>query len=99
MAPVEVPTGADLAAYMGRSDPGDFDDQVAAAMDYVSAVCVVDPFTTAHHEAVLSTAAAQVEARGYRGGVQMTDFGPAYARRKTTAMERLMVTHGVGGFA
>jgi hypothetical protein len=41
----------------------------------------------------------QVESRGYRGGVQMTDFGPVYARRKTTALERLEAVAGLGGFA
>ena len=94
-----LPTGADLSTYMGRSDPGDFDEQVAGALDYVGARTPLDPFTELHKEAVLAQAALQVEARGYRGGVQMTDFGPVYARRVSTALERLRHVHDLGGFA
>ena len=59
----------------------------------------MDPFTDNHREAVLAQAALQVESRGYRGGVQMTDFGPVYARRRTAAMEQLEAIDGVGRFA
>ena len=94
-----LPTGADLAAYMARSDPGDFDEQVAAALDYVAARTPLDPFTALHKEAVLAQAALQVESRGSRGGVQLTDFGPVYARRVSTALERLRHTSDLGGFS
>lgn len=99
MPPVTIPTGSDLATYMARSDPGDFDGQVQAAFDYIAAQASMDPFTDLHREAVLAQAALQVESRGYRGGVQMTDYGPVYARRRTTALDRLLALEGLGGFA
>ncbi len=99
MAVVAVPTGSDLATYMGRSDPGDYDAQVAGAMSYVSGFADMAVFTELHNEAVLAQAALQVEARGHRGGVEMTDFGPVYARRRTTALDRLVAVHGAGPFA
>ncbi len=99
MSIVDVPTGADLATYMGRSDPGDFDDLVDQALAYVNAHVGTQTFTSTHREAVLSKAANTYSARGMRGGVEMTDFGPVYARRHTMAMDDLKSIAGTGGFA
>jgi len=96
---VAVPTGADLAAYMARSDPGDFDLYVAAALDNVTArVHEVDPFTEQHRLAVLATAAGLVLAR-HNNGVDLTEMGPVYARRRAYALDQLLTTHAAGGFA
>jgi hypothetical protein len=99
VAVVPIPDGADLAARLGRDEETDYDQIVAAAYAYVAALCVVDPFEELHAEAVLAQAQLAVEARGYRQGVTMTDFGPIFARRHSVPLERLMATHGRGAFA
>lgn len=95
----ELPTGADLAAYMARSDPGYFDELVAQWVEHLTDICVTTPWTYAHTRAVLAQAAADVESVGYTGGVIMSDFGPVYARRKTHQLETLLTRKAVGGFA
>lgn len=92
------PTGADLATYMARSDPGDFGEYVQASSDYVSGLAVMDPYTEAHRLAVLATAAEMVRAKA-TNGVEMTDFGVLFARRRPFQLELLLTMYGVGGMA
>ena len=96
---VDVPTGAALSTYMGRADPGYFDDLIAQWVEHVQQLAVCDPWTYAHTRAVLAQAAADVESVGYKGGVILSDFGPVYARRRTTQLDMLMTVKSLGGFA
>lgn len=99
MPPADVPTGADLAAFMGRSDPGYFDDLVDEWVTALPGLCVCDPWTYTHSRAVLAQCAADVESVGYTGGVILSEFGPVFARRRTVQMETLLSRAAHGGFA
>ena len=99
MAPAPIPTGSDLAAHMGRSDPGDFDALVAQWVERVSEKTVADPWEYQHTQAVLEQAALDVDSYGKRGGVELTEYGPIYTRPVTVAMGNLLKHRAVGGFA
>lgn len=98
MAVTNAPTGSDLSARMGRSDPGTFDEQVDAARAWIDPRMRDDVTDALYRPGVLALAQAAVESVGNQG-IVVTDVGAIYTRRLPPDTVRLMDTHGRAPFA
>lgn len=92
-----VPTGSDLAAFMGRSDPGDMDDVVAGAVDWIGSHCVCDPWTVQHTEAALLIAQRRYVARAAGFNNELGQF--VYVPGSIPVVDGLLSDYRIPGLA
>jgi hypothetical protein len=97
MTPDDVPTGSDLAAFMGRSDPGDMGSVVSGAVDWVTSHTVADPWTVQHTEAALLIAQRRYVARAAGFDREIGQF--VYVPGSIPVVEGLLADYRVPGLA
>lgn len=92
-----VPAGSDLAAFMGRSDPGDMDNVVAGAVDWITAHTLCDPWTVQHTEAALLIAQRRYTARAAGFDSELGQF--VYVPGSIPVVDGLLSDYKVPGLA